>query len=59
MIFEGRLDGLCCQALDATETCTHKDRYLGVVEYVRSEGIPVGYAPDAAAGDSWLVAGRG
>jgi hypothetical protein len=56
MIFEGRLDGPCCQALETTETCTHKNRYLQVEEYVRSQGVAVGYAPDGAAGESWRVA---
>jgi hypothetical protein len=36
-------DGPCCQALETTETCTHKNRIAGK-EYVRSQGVAVGYA---------------
>lgn len=45
----------CCMALDAPETCVHKALYLRVEEYVRSQGVTVGYAPDGASGDAWKV----
>ena len=46
----------CCRGLNALETCIHKDGYLRVEAYVRSKGVPVGYARDGAAAKLWKVA---
>ena len=52
-----RIYHLCCRALDAPETCVHKERYLQVEEYVKRQGIPViyPYSPEGANDRSWLV----
>jgi hypothetical protein len=49
------INNLCCRALDDSETCEHKTRYLEAESYVRSQGVRVGYAPDGAKDDSWRV----
>ena len=49
------IDNLCCRALDDSETCEHKTRYLEAEAYVKTQGVFVGYAPDGAKDDSWRV----
>lgn len=49
------VNNLCCRALDDSETCQHKTRYLETVAYVKSQGVCVGYAPDGCKEDSWKV----
>src|SRR5947207_122039 len=45
----------CCVALESPQTCAHRELFLKAVEFVRAEGVFVGYAPAGSAADDWLV----
>ena len=45
----------CCTAFEDRCVCEHKQRFFDLLAFVGSQQIPIGFAPDGAAGDAYKI----
>jgi hypothetical protein len=46
----------CCTALDDSDICEHKKRFFRMLEFLQSQNIPVGFAPDGVQDQAFRIA---